>query len=208
MTLADNEIHCHIWHDLPREQLRSAKLIPRTLELYPDVSDEIRQTDKGKPYLCNSSYQVSVAHCLRLAVVVLTRSSPIGCDIEYYKPRRFARISQSYFHANEAAAINKAASPMPLFYGLWTLKEAYGKAVGTGMTGTLGRDFSDIIQNIAWNSCVVEREAISLVHTPRIPGYGFCAGNITPDCSIALAIETGRQAWMFRCLNHGNVSLA
>lgn len=206
MWLADNEIHCHIWRDLTRGQSRGAKLIPRTLEFYPGVSGEIRQTDTGKPYLSNSCYQVSISHSGDLAVVILTRSSSVGCDIEYYKPRSFKRISDSYFHANEAVAIDNAACAMPVFYGLWTLKEAYGKAVGTGMSGTLSQDFSDVIENIPGNSSVVEREAISLVHIPNIPGYGFFGGTITPDCSIAIVVETDRPAWTLKCLNHPGVS--
>lgn len=206
MALADNEIHCHIWRDLAREQLRSAKLIPRTLAFYPELTGDIRQTDKGKPYLSNSCCQVSIAHSGRLAVVVLTRSSLIGCDIEYYKERKFTRISQSYFHENEASAINNAACPMPLFYGLWTLKEAYGKAIGTGMSGILGQDFSHVIEDTSWNSTVAEQESITLIHIQDIPGYGFHTGIITPECAIAIAVQTCSPIWTFKCLSHGNVS--
>lgn len=202
MQLVDEEIHCHVWHDLAPGHLKSAELIPHTLGLYPEVPAEISKADNGKPFLSNSSWQVSVSHSRRLAVVVLNNARPIGCDVEFYKPRRFTRISHSYFHPNESKAVDTALDTMSCFYGLWTLKEAYGKAVGTGLSGTLGRDFSEVIQSIALDRDIHGPQKVRLVRTQAMPGYGFLWGKITPDCAIAIAVETCRLDWTFHCWHH------
>lgn len=202
MQLAKYEIHCHVWHDLARQQLKSAYLIPRTLALYPDISGEIRKASDGKPFLSDSCCQINISHSRQLAVVAMSSAAPLGCDIEFHKTRRFTRISQSYFHPNEGAAIERAFDSMALFYALWTVKEAYGKAVGIGMSGTLGRDFSKVIEGIPLNSNIDELEDVSLVRVPSLPEHGFLRGQLAPECSLAIAIETRRPDWRFVCRHH------
>lgn len=202
MQLPKNEIHCHVWHDLTRQQLTSAHLMPHTLALYPDISGEISKASNGKPFLSNSCCQISVSHSRQLAVVAISSDAPLGCDIEFHKARRFRSISQSFFHPNEAAAMDSAIDTMSLFYGLWTLKEAYGKAIGTGMSRSLGRDFSEVIQSIPSDSSIDDPEEARLVRVPSLPEFGFLGGLITPDCSMAIAIETCRTDWRLTCLHH------
>lgn len=207
MQLAKDEIHCHVWHDLDRQQLKSTYLIPQTLALYPDISGEIRKASDGKPFLSNSGCQISVSHSRQLAVVAMTSAAPLGCDIEFHRTRRFTRIGQSYFHANEASALERAFDSMALFYSLWTVKEAFGKAIGTGMSGALGRDFSKVIEGIPTGSNIDEMEDVRLVRVPDLPEHGFLGGQLAPDFSLAIAVETRRPDWRFCCWHHYEAAL-
>lgn len=207
MQLAKHEIHCHVWHDLTRQQQKSAYLIPRTLALYPDISGEIRKASDGKPFLADSDCHISISHSRQIAVVAMSSAAPLGCDIEFHKTRRFTRISQSYFHPNEDAAIERAFDSMALFYAIWTVKEAYGKAVGTGIGGTLGRDFSKVIEGISLDSNIAELEDVSLVRVPSLPEHGFLGGQLAPECSLAIVLKTRRPDWRFNCWHHYEAAL-
>ena len=69
-------------------------------------------------------------------LIAVTRAGRIGVDVERLRPiGDLDRIASIYFTAPEAATISDLQDDQKLraFFACWTAKEAYAKAVGTGL---------------------------------------------------------------------------
>lgn len=99
--------------------------------------------DSGKPALKSTpELHFSLSHSGQWIALAVSCESDIGIDIEQpRRPRDFLRIARHYFHPEECALLESA--PLELlpvhFYRLWTMKEAFFKARGTGISEGLGR---------------------------------------------------------------------
>lgn len=90
------------------------------------------ETPSGKPYLAEqSAVHFNLSHCKGLAVCLL---SPYACgvDVEAKRLMRDKVVRRSY-SKTEQTAIAAAEDKDLLFTRLWTLKEAYVKALGIGI---------------------------------------------------------------------------
>jgi phosphopantetheinyl transferase len=91
----------------------------------------------GEKPTCAGGPPFSLAHSGRLVVCAVARRGAVGVDVEQPRAgRRTTAIAESYFSRGEQAWL--AAGPAERFYMLWVLKEAYLKALGTGLAGGLG----------------------------------------------------------------------
>ena len=91
------------------------------------------RTEMGKPYFAGSSgMYVNLTHCRGLAAVLL---SPYECgvDAETVRPVR-ERVVRRVFSDAEQKALAASDAPDRFFTRLWTLKEAYVKAIGVGIS--------------------------------------------------------------------------
>ncbi|MBZ9770986.1 4'-phosphopantetheinyl transferase family protein [Mesorhizobium sp. CO1-1-8] len=94
----------------------------------------------GKPMLlhpCENRVAFNIAHTSGLIVVAVARADAIGVDIEYPSPidENF-EIAQRFFSAKEVEAL-RALPPKvrdERFFDYWTLKEAYVKGRGVGLS--------------------------------------------------------------------------
>ncbi len=98
--------------------------------------------DDGKPELAQTpELGVSVAHTGRTVVVAACHGAAVGVDIEAPRPQvaRSRKIVERRFAATEAAALRELpdAAVADWFVRAWTIKEAVGKAVGTGVIPAL-----------------------------------------------------------------------
>ena len=97
----------------------------------------LRHTETGKPYLeGHPEIEISISHCRKSAAVALSTQGPVGIDIEYRRnisPALIKRVCNS----EEQQAIATDPDPTLAFLRLWTLKEAYAKYIGTGLTDDL-----------------------------------------------------------------------
>lgn len=101
---------------------------------------EFQRTDKGKPYLAHSDIQFSLSHSGHWALLALGRAELIGVDLEQIKPaRNFTGIAEHYYHPAELIQLQALAEHQQAdyFYRLWTLKEAFFKATGLGISAGL-----------------------------------------------------------------------
>ena len=105
----------------------------------------------GKPHLsCGLSgapIQFNVSHSHELALVAVSRERELGVDVEHLRPLDdIDDIIAHYFAPVERLAIGQVASPVRLltFYRHWTVKEAYHKACGIGLSNALGIDVSGV----------------------------------------------------------------
>lgn len=93
----------------------------------------------GQPRLVSASgpvaYHISLSHTDGLVGCVISRTGPLGCDVEFVADDR-PKIVREHFAAEEVAQYIALAGKArrQRFYELWTLKEALLKADGRGLT--------------------------------------------------------------------------
>jgi len=70
----------------------------------------------------------------------LTLTARIGVDLEKMRQMKdLDSLTKRFFCAREHELVEKSAEKEKLFFQLWTAKEAYLKALGTGISGGLDR---------------------------------------------------------------------
>ncbi|MCQ3830855.1 4'-phosphopantetheinyl transferase superfamily protein [Microbulbifer elongatus] len=108
---------------------------PRSLQFHVAKS--------GKPQLVQEpELRFSLSHSGQWIALTVSCETDIGVDIEQpVRPRNFLGIANQYFHPDEQSLLT--SSPPELlpvhFYRLWTMKEAFFKSRGTGLSEGLSR---------------------------------------------------------------------
>lgn len=94
----------------------------------------------GKPYLAENCYketiQFSSAYSHELALYAFTPSRRVGVDLELVRKIPYVeQMAAQSFSPVESAALRMSPKSLKLkvFFDFWTRKEAYGKAIGTGL---------------------------------------------------------------------------
>ena len=82
----------------------------------------------GKPYLVNLPYHISLSHSFDYAAVMISKSRPVGIDIEQIK-QKVERIAPRFLRAEELAAID-SKNKIAHLYVCWCAKEAVYKCYG------------------------------------------------------------------------------
>jgi 4'-phosphopantetheinyl transferase len=129
------------------QHLVTRALIRDTLSRYePQVAPadwRFESNQHGKPAIANPLAQplfFNLSHTQNLAALAVTRLAAVGVDVEKIKPveqvrglaeRCFADSEIQYVFSGEKSAL------MWRFFKLWTLKEAYIKARGCGLSLSL-----------------------------------------------------------------------
>jgi 4'-phosphopantetheinyl transferase len=93
------------------------------------------------PAFAATGLNFNVAHTAGLVVVAVGRVARLGVDVEALDKRVSLPVARRYFSPREVAALDALAPEARprRFLRLWTLKEAYLKAVGEGLAGGLDR---------------------------------------------------------------------
>ena len=129
------------------QHLVTRALIRDTLSRYepkvapPDWRFELNPY--GKPAVANPLAQplfFNLSHTQNLAALAITRTAEVGVDVEKVKPVEQVRgLAERCFADSEIQYVfsGDANSLMQRFFKLWTLKEAYIKARGCGMSLSL-----------------------------------------------------------------------
>jgi 4'-phosphopantetheinyl transferase len=126
-------------HDRTR-YIRSHVELRRVLSAYVGCAPhdvQFERTPQGKPYLIGSNLHFNLSHSGRYAVVGVCAASAIGVDVEEIRVIPECHdLARKYFAPHEAAWIREGADEEQLerFYRLWTIKEAFVKATGDGMS--------------------------------------------------------------------------
>lgn len=87
---------------------------------------------RGKPHLPDNE-PFNISHAGDYAVLALS-TQPVGVDIEHFRPLDWQRIALRFFHPEERAFLARSSEPERDFFRIWTLKESYLKAEGTGFS--------------------------------------------------------------------------
>ena len=98
--------------------------------------------DRGKPLLKSNQtepLQFNLSHSHEYALYGFTYDRLIGVDLEYLRESDFMKIARRFFSDGEYELLMKASEDVraKLFFQLWTAKEAYLKAIGTGIADSL-----------------------------------------------------------------------
>ena len=101
---------------------------------------DIKYEKSGKPVLENNPVPVffSTSYTKGAWILGLSRGFALGIDIEYIKnDSRLLTIAERFFYPEEWGFIRSLPEEeqMKAFFQVWTLKEAYLKAIGTGFPG-------------------------------------------------------------------------
>ncbi len=136
-----------------RRFIATRGILRQLLGNYLQISAKILKfeySDRGKPRLAasisDSSLEFNVSHSQEYALYGFTHHNQIGVDLEYLRDMKdAAKIAERFFSPRESQLIASLNSEQQqrIFFKLWTAKEAYLKAIGTGLTGSLdGVDIS------------------------------------------------------------------
>lgn len=126
----------------------SSKALLRTLLCYYTnaTASEWRfeRNSFGRPYISEPrqfrNIRFNISHTKGLVACLISTSHEVGIDIEnIFQNRDFLGISRNFFSENEVNSLYSAPSHKVgrLFYMYWTLKEAYLKARGVGLSPPL-----------------------------------------------------------------------
>lgn len=97
---------------------------------------------RGKPYLVDEpTFAFNLSHSENLAVYCFAWQHPLGIDVEYLRDVEGLTIAERYFSPSETNTLRTLAPTQQqrAFFRYWTCKEAYLKAVGTGLIDALGQ---------------------------------------------------------------------
>jgi|GEM_PF-328417 len=121
-------------------------LLRHALTRYTRVSPEqllFSRTLHGKPFITNSPIPLffNLSHSQNVAALAVTSLGDVGVDIEYMRQRDYLKIVERFFHKDEYEQLLNCneAEREQLFHRMWTLKEAFFKATGSGISQGLDK---------------------------------------------------------------------
>ncbi|MEX0619104.1 MAG: 4'-phosphopantetheinyl transferase superfamily protein [Pseudohongiellaceae bacterium] len=169
---------------------------------------EFRFSDNqhGKPFITEPSLSdplfFNVSHSGAMTAVAIGRVREIGLDIQQIDDRTgLLDLARRYFTPLEYSRLQSldGAQLSAGFFSLWTLKEAYSKALGTALTGTLKK-----ISFSFPHDGEIRADFVADATEKRL-AWWFCQVDAGPDYSAALAVgepaQTGQQ------LTHRNIRI-
>ena len=117
------------------------------LATYLELSEQeikFEYSDRGKPQLITNlnpdNLQFNVSHSHNLALYAFTYQERVGIDLEYLRSLRdAANIARRFFAPKEYELIASLIGDrqQQVFFQTWTIKEAYLKATGEGLSGSI-----------------------------------------------------------------------
>jgi 4'-phosphopantetheinyl transferase len=140
-----------------------------------------RYDEFGKPWLGGPDGDrlgFNLTHSHGMALVAVARGRRVGIDIEYVDEHRpYLDIAECCFSPLEANGLRQLPPDLrpAAFFNCWTRKEAYIKALGTGLSYPL-REFTVPIISAGSDTLLaiddpLESRPWSLVSLPAYPGY-------------------------------------
>ncbi|WP_205514657.1 4'-phosphopantetheinyl transferase family protein [Longitalea arenae] len=129
-----------------KSRLVSRLMLRKSLERsgHLDFFDKLKRNEHNKPYIDNwNSFSISHAGDL---VIFCKADYSIGVDIERKAEFNYTEIIP-YFHPEEQQYILSSKNLQQAFYEVWAKKEAFLKAIGTGIVNGLN-ELSCIHPNI------------------------------------------------------------
>ena len=181
-----------------RTGLVTRALVRITLSRYCDVPParwRFRTNEHGRPEIASpaSPLRFNVSHTEGLVVCLVSRGRELGVDAESLeRDRRWLDLADRFFAPAEARALREApaARRRLRFLEYWTLKEAYVKARGRGLTLPLSGFWFDL--------SAPPRDGIGIRFTPSVEDdparWQFSLESLGPSHLVATAIERAGAA--------------
>jgi len=167
------------------------------------ASLEFSYGPQGKPALVSDGIHdrlyFNVSHSHEIALYAISGNRQVGVDVEYLRAEQDVDgIAQRYFYPNECKVIHSlsAEKKREAFFRAWTVKEAYAKATGEGLSvleqveTAMSPDGPATLLNIHGNPAAMARWSSRQVH-------------FSPEYMASLVVEG--QGWNLRCVVHHQV---
>jgi 4'-phosphopantetheinyl transferase len=108
----------------------------------PPTALTVTADAQGKPFIDRSTthWQFTLSHSRGLITLALAYDTAIGIDVEcYHRNTETLQLARHFFHSQEIQQLEAlpADEQRQHFFKLWTLKEAYVKAIGCGLSHAL-----------------------------------------------------------------------
>lgn len=208
--LSDDETarYERFWFDRDRQlHLVAWALVRTTLSRYADVSPdawEFRTNRYGRPEIVGPTgtpaLRFNLSHTRGLIACIVATELDVGIDVEdRRRDTQGPEIARRYFSDREVAAFEglEAERQQLAFFEYWTLKEAYIKAVGVGLSLGLGR-FSFDLNHSGPPVGDPERRLPTISFSDGLDddpaAWQFAQWEPTPDHAMAAAIRRGARA--------------
>jgi phosphopantetheine--protein transferase-like protein len=147
---------------ISRALLRTA--LAKQLNCAPHELRFVRDAD-DKPQLAApfGGWHFNLSHGPNWVVLALSRAGPVGIDVESHgRGNDLPAIAKRFFSSAENDSLQglEEGQWLQQFFAIWTLKEAHGKALGSGLSkilscSSIGVDFSR--NAIDWNLSGIAR---------------------------------------------------
>lgn len=172
--------------------LVSHALLRNVLSNYVDIEASCWQFssgEHGKPYLVRTAgapgLNFNLTHTRGLSACVISLDRSVGIDGEYTRRKnKLDGIARRMFAEQELGAMSECSDSQQYFYYLWTLREAYVKALGTGLSGSSKRFYFDV------NLQDLDAELKASDAEVELEVYGFKLYLPTPEHVLAVAFES------------------
>lgn len=121
----------------PKRQ--SVEIIPELLAKWSGLDAvlfDIGKNEKKKPFFLNPDLKdidLSISHTNNWLCCAIYNEQQIGLDIERIDRKANLNLAARYFAKEEISYLQSEEATKACFIRLWTLKEAYGKALGVGI---------------------------------------------------------------------------
>jgi 4'-phosphopantetheinyl transferase len=142
----------------------------------------LKYSAHGKPLLDDLYFNIS--HTERIVVCVLSKTFPVGVDVEMINPSIDIEPYERIFRQQEWIEIKTSHDPIAEFYKRWTIKECVAKADGRGLSAL------SLLDCISDNQILVE-------NTP----WHFKSFKIFPEAQCAVASSVPVKTVEIRALN-------
>ena len=171
------------------------KLLARYLDAEPDEVT-FSYGDHGKPYIEKSNLVFNVSHSGNMAAYVVSYRRKIGVDVECVGRKvSHEQVARRFFAPEEMVALQ--AKPEEersrAFFDIWTLKEAYLKARGTGISIPL----NSFAVEVSGHSEKLLREDGDLEASARwkLVSVNICADYVAAVCGEGQDWQVGCYKW-------------
>lgn len=128
-------------------ELMCRKILAEKLKIKPEQLI-LQSGEKGKPFIENQKLQFNISHSGRWVVAAFSEKE-VGIDIELIREPNY-EVAKRFYSKAEIQQLNSVTdnnAKRDFFFDLWTLKESYLKAIGTGLTKSLSSFTIDIRTN-------------------------------------------------------------
>ena len=163
-------------------------ILAEALDTHP-AQVPLQREQSGKPFVAGATLAFNLSHSGPWLALALAPEGSLGVDIEVpQKPRPLLSIAQQYFHPQEVEHLQQLpeAAQTQVFYRYWTLKEAYFKARGTGISAGLGK-----LHLAADKPQILARDpALGDSHSWQLHYWHNPLG-LDPRCHLALVADSG-----------------
>ncbi|GAA2545704.1 MULTISPECIES: 4'-phosphopantetheinyl transferase family protein [Streptomyces] len=174
----------------------------------PATAWEFRRTPRGKPEIAaprvRPPLRFSLSHTRGLVACAVTAGAPCGVDVEAADratdPMRLARVVCTPRELSWLTGLERAARPAA-FCRLWTLKEAYVKARGRGLSLPLSQCGFAVADRVGGTTGIQAEFAPELGERPQ--EWWLAQWAPTPTHSLAVAVHAGARVAAHRAVLHG-----